>query len=198
MNAPHPDLRVYFNFRSPYCYLASKRMFTLFDAFAVNIAWKPLGGWNGRSPPERAKSRVPIARQDVGRWTAKMGIPFNPPPVDTDPTNPALVSLHAERHSLLRPYVVEVMRAEWGHGRDIGQPDVLRDICAAIGAPADMVDAAIGDAEGGAVLEGNWVDAQADGVIGVPSFVIDGAIFWGNDRIDFLRDHLTELRLARI
>jgi 2-hydroxychromene-2-carboxylate isomerase len=34
-------------------------------------------------------------------------------------------------------------------------------------------------------------------VIGVPSFVIDDQVFWGNDRIDFVLEHLNELRLAR-
>lgn len=36
------DLRLYFNFRSPYCYLASERMFELFDQYQVNLLWRPL------------------------------------------------------------------------------------------------------------------------------------------------------------
>jgi 2-hydroxychromene-2-carboxylate isomerase len=39
--------------------------------------------------------------------------------------------------------------------------------------------------------------AQAVGVFGVPSFVVGGEVFWGNDRLDFLAEHLAELGAAR-
>ena len=55
------DVKVYFNFRSPYCYLASKTMWSIVDDFNVNILWRPVGGWDLRSPPERAQKKVPIA-----------------------------------------------------------------------------------------------------------------------------------------
>jgi 2-hydroxychromene-2-carboxylate isomerase len=47
-------------------------------------------------------------------------------------------------------------------------------------------------------LERNWEEAQDSGVIGVPSFVVGEEIFWGSDRIEYLDDHLRELRLARL
>lgn len=74
------DVYLYFNFRSPYCYLASKTMFDVLDDFHVNVLWRPLGGWEGRSPPDVAKVKVPVARQDVARIARRMGIPVNPPP----------------------------------------------------------------------------------------------------------------------
>ena len=42
------DVKVYFNFRSPYCYLASKTMWSIVDDFNVNILWRPVGGWDLR------------------------------------------------------------------------------------------------------------------------------------------------------
>ena len=80
------DLTLFFNFRSPYCYLASKRMFELFDAYHTNLVWRPLAGWSGRSAPDRAVKKLPVARQDVARFARRMGIPLNPPPITTDPT----------------------------------------------------------------------------------------------------------------
>ena len=64
------DLKFFFNFRSPYCYLASKSMFDLVDDYHVNLIWRPLAGWDGRSAPDRAKVKVPITRQDVITLTA--------------------------------------------------------------------------------------------------------------------------------
>ena len=66
------DVKLYFNFRSPYCYLASKRMFDVLWVSDVRVIWRPLGGWKGRSPPERAAYKLPIARQDVARWCKRI------------------------------------------------------------------------------------------------------------------------------
>ena len=106
------DVKLYFNFRSPYCYIASKTLFAIFDEFNTRLIWRPLGGWSGRSSPERAKVKVPLTRQDVRRITAKMGIPMNPPPLTTEPTKAGAASLLAEQKGLLRPWIVEVMRAD--------------------------------------------------------------------------------------
>ncbi|OCC23728.1 disulfide bond formation protein DsbA [Croceicoccus estronivorus] len=191
------EVRVYFNFRSPYCYLASKSLFQALEPFDVTLAWMPLSGWNGRSPPERAAEKVPLARQDVSRWCARLAIPFVPPPADTDPTNPALISLAALELGLLREFVVMAMHAEWGEGRDIGQPEVLHDIAAQIGMPVAVVEGALCNTAYLDTLAHNWERARTDGVIGVPSFVIGTEVFWGNDRIDFLQDYLASLKLTR-
>lgn len=192
------DVRLFFNFRSPYCYLASKTMFGVFDDFHAALVWRPLPGWAGRSDPERAKIKLPVARQDMRRFAKRLGIPVTPPPTTTDPTRAAAISLLAEEQGLLRPWVVECMRAEWAEGRDIGQEDVLRDVCARIGLDADAAMVAADDAGRLAVLDRHAEEAKAAGAFGVPTFVVGEDIFWGQDRIDFLRDHLRELALARL
>lgn len=191
------DLFVYFNYRSPYCYLASKHMFDLFEAYDVTVQWRPLGGWDGRSSPDRAKKKVPLVRQDVARWARRMGIPFVPPPAATDPTRAGAGSFLALREGLLRPYTVAVMAAEWAEGRDIGESAVLRDIARAVGLDPDALLAAADDPAHRRALAENWREADGKGVIGVPTFVIGEQIFWGQDRMDFLAEHLGELGLAR-
>lgn len=192
------DLYVYFNFRSPYCYLASKSMFRLFEDYHVNLVWRPLGGWSGRSAPERAKYKLPITRQDVRRHARRLGIPFNPPPVTTDPTKAGAGSLLAENEGLLKPYVVEVMRKEWAEGKDIGDIDILLDVGEEIGLARGALAKAIESGDNLEMLERNWSEAQDRGAFGVPSFIVGEEVFWGNDRIDFVREHLHELGLRRI
>lgn len=192
------DLYLYFNFRSPYCYLASKTMFDLLDDYHVNVLWRPLAGWEGRSPPEVAKVKVPVARQDMARIARRMGIPVNPPPVTTDPTMAGAGSLLAERRGVLRAYVVEVMRREWAEGGDIGDLDVLLAVGERVGLDRAELEAAVKDQDNLARLSANWAEAQGKGVIGVPTFVVGDEIFWGQDRMDYLEEHLTELRLARL
>jgi len=191
-------LDVYFNFRSPYCYLASKNMFSIVDEYQVNFLWKPFGGWSGRSSPERVKTKIHLVRQDVARSCRKMGIPFSPPPVETDPTLAGAVSFAAEKEGLLKPYIIEVMRKEWAEGRNIGEIEVLFEVADRIGLSRGIVEEASTSELYLVQMDDNWQEAQSKGVIGVPSFTVDDQVFWGNDRIDSLKDHLHELRLRKI
>lgn len=192
------DVRVFFNFRSPYCYLASKTMFSIFDEFHVRMLWRPLGGWDGRSPPERAKVKIPSTRQDVARWCRRLGIPCNPPPTTTDPTRAGAASLLAEERGLLREYVIEMMRSEWAEGRDIGASEVILEVGAAVGLDGAELASAMDDAPRRERLARHWSEAQQLGVMGVPTIVIHDQVFWGNDRLDFVREYLMEQRLRRL
>ncbi len=192
------DVKLFFNFRSPYCYIASKTLFQIVDDYETNLVWRPLGGWSGRSSPERAKIKIPLTRQDVRRITAKMGIPMTPPPITTEPTKAAAASLLAERNGLLRPWIVEVMCAEWAHGLDIGDEKVLLDVGRGIGLDVEELQTSFTDSANLEQLEKNWDEAQELGLIGVPSFQVGDELFWGSDRIEYVLDHLNELRLRKI
>ena len=193
------DVHLFWNFRSPYAYLASTRLWFLFDDFHTNLVFHPLPGWNGRSAPERAKKKIPLTRQDVGRHARRYGIPLNPPPITTDPTRAAACALVAMAHGKTREWVVETMATEWADGQDIGQIDVLRGIAERIGVPPDEVEAPADDPSVHKVLQEEHVALKDQlGVMGVPTFVIGEEIFWGNDRIDFVAEPLTELRLRKV
>lgn len=191
------DVKVFFNFRSPYCYIASKTLFRIFDDYHANLVWRPLGGWSGRSSPERAKVKIPLIRQDIRRVTAKMGIPMTPPPASTDPTAAGAASLLAQSRGVLREWIVEVMRAEWAAGLDIGDESVLLQVGESIGLEREELQAAFIDPENIAQLESNWIEAQQLGLIGVPSFQLGEELFWGSDRIEYVLEHLNDLRLRK-
>ena len=187
------DVKFYFNFRSPYCYLISHRVFKLDEDFDINWIWRPLGGWDGRSKPDRVVKKLPLVRQDVARWCQRYGIPMTPPPKTTDPTRAGAASLYAQEQGALVPYVVETMRVEWAEGMDIGQLDILAEIATRIGLDPDALCAAADEPTNIQILETHGKEAETDGVIGVPTFVIGEEIFWGNDRLDFVKEHLTKL-----
>ena len=188
------DVTLYFNFRSPYCYLASKKMFALEDEHGARFVWRPLGGWAGRSPPERAKYKIPIVRQDIARWCRRMNIPYQPPPITTDPTIAAAGSLLAESRGCLREYIVAVMAKEWADGEDIGDPGVLLAVGESVGLDRAELKQTIESEEALANLEKNHEEASERGAFGVPTFFVGDQIFWGQDRIDFVAEHLDELR----
>jgi 2-hydroxychromene-2-carboxylate isomerase len=192
------EVQLYFNFRSPYCYLASKLMWRIVEEYDACFVWKPLGGWDGRSPPARAERKIVSTRQDVARFARRLGIPFVPPPVSTDPTAAGAASLLAHERGLLRPYLVEMMRAEWGQGRDIGDVELIGQVGAAIGLDPVALKSAAQDPARLKALQANWAEAERRNVIGVPTYLIDEEIFWGQDRIEFVCAHLHEMRRRRL
>jgi 2-hydroxychromene-2-carboxylate isomerase len=187
------EVKLFFNFRSPYCYLASKKLWAIVDDFNTQLVWKPVGGWDLRSSPERVKNKLPLARQDIARFARRFDIPLMPPPKETDPTRAGAASLYAEEKGLLREYLNAVMHAEWAEGKDIGDLKVLGEIGENIGLSSASVIQASNDERYLQELKNNAEEAEERGVIGVPTFVIGDQIFWGQDRIDFVLEELTLL-----
>lgn len=193
------DVLTFFNYRSPYCYLATKRMWGIEDDHGGRLVFKPLGGWTGRSAPERRKVKLPFVRQDVRRWCRRLGVAFNPPPMSTEPTNAGLGALLAIDRGKIREYTNEVMNQEWAHGQDIGQPEVLEAVAETVGLDRVELRAALDDPARRAALDANNEEAMSRGVFGVPSFIVGDEVsgdevFWGQDRIDFVEEHLDQLR----
>ena len=85
---------------------------------------------------------------------------------------------------------------EWAEGKDIGDRTTMLEISREVGLDLAKVKEVIDSKMYLKRLENNWSEAQRIGVIGVPSFVVDDQIFWGNDRLDFLVRHLQDLGLG--
>ncbi len=90
------------------------------------------------------------------------------------------------------------MRCEWAGSNDIGQREVLIPIAESVGLSREEFEAVLDDPASQKQLDDNWLEAQESGVIGVPTFIVNDQLFWGNDRIDFLEEYLMELRLLNI
>jgi 2-hydroxychromene-2-carboxylate isomerase len=191
------EVDLFFNYRSPYCYLASRRMWQLEDDHGARLVMHPLGGWDGRSPPERVKQKLLVVRQDCARWARRFGMPFVPPPPSTDGSRAAAGALLAAERGVLRPYTIAVMHAIWGEGKDIGDPELLCAAAAPAGLDRAELAAALDDPERHARLAANAALAAERGVFGVPTFVIGSELFWGQDRLDFVAEHLAEIRSDR-
>ena len=77
-------------------------------------------------------------------------------------------------------------RAVWSEGRNLGKEDVLRELLASSGIDPASID---GD-EIKNELRANTDGAVARGAFGAPTFYVNGEIFWGNDRLDFVEEAL--------
>ncbi|MFT4571284.1 MAG: 2-hydroxychromene-2-carboxylate isomerase [Hyphomicrobiaceae bacterium] len=181
----------YIDVLSPYPYL----QLALFDQFPADLVVraKPvlfaglLGHWGSKGPAE-----IPAKRSQTYRYchwlAAKRGITFKVPP--RHPFNP----LALLRMTIALGSELEVVRAVfehvWGAGRDGEDPAVLSKLADQLG--LSNWQQRIGDPAVKHQLKANTEEAIGRGVFGVPSFVVDGEVFWGEDStpmmLDFLED----------
>ncbi|MSQ03458.1 MAG: 2-hydroxychromene-2-carboxylate isomerase [Myxococcales bacterium] len=182
MNA---KLEFFFDFSSPFAYLAASQVVGLSRRTGAELVLRPL--LLGALFRDLGTVDVPILgmselkRQstlvDLGRWARWWGVPLEWPagfPLRTVlPLRIFLGSPTAERMN-------RIFAAAWGRGEDISRPGVL----AALGVTAAELASASEQRE---PLVAATAYARDSGVFGVPSFrVNEGALFWGQDRLDMV------------
>lgn len=178
----------FFDFRSPYSYLASTQLTGLSGEFA----YKPVDVLElmkrvGNVPTTIiCKPKQTYARADLGRWAALYGAPLSPNPAMSSIEGPRL--LHAALAAASLGHGEEaahrLFRAMWAGDAPLATSQDLAVLLADLGVTPELIDAP----ERAAELEANTALAVEQGVFGAPSFVTEGGLlFFGNDRLDFLR-----------
>lgn len=211
---PHPvtvsrgaaPITWYFDYSSPFAYLASTQLAEIERRSGAEIHAKPilLGGlFRSIGTPDVPLFAMPLPKQqyfrvELDRWAALYEAPFRFP--SRFPMN----SVKALRMTLACPpprraaLCAAIFRALWADDRDISDEAELRDIGRAAGVDVDAIMPALASDAIKAELRANTEDAARRGVFGVPTFEIasgSGApseLFWGQDRIDFLIDRLQQ------
>jgi 2-hydroxychromene-2-carboxylate isomerase len=192
--ARHADW--YFDYVSPYAYLQLEA----FDRLPadIEIHMKPvlfaglLGHWDNMGPAE-----IPAKRRQTYRyshWLAqKRGVPFKAPP--RHPFNPlAILRLSIALDSDIDA-IRAIFRHVWGTGHDGQDPVSLKPLARSLG--VDDLETRISDPAVKDQLRRNTEDAVARGVFGIPTFAIDGELFWGDDVTDMMLDFLENPNLFK-
>ena len=181
----------YFDFISPFSYLQSEILHELPEG--LEITYRPvlfaglLNHWGHKGPAELPGKRVYTYR--FCRWWAeKHGIPFVMPPAH--PFNPIAVLRLAIALGNDVAKVREIFRFIWRDGKAVDSDEGWAELVERLGAAAAA--ARVAEPEIKDALRQNGEDAVAAGVFGVPSFVVDGEIFWGIEAGDMLRDYLAD------
>ena len=192
---PAARLDFWFEFASTYSYPAAMRIGTLARARDVRVRWRPflLGpvfkaqGWT-TSPFNIYPEKGRYMWRDLERICAAQHLPFVRPAVF--PQNAllaariALRALDAEQ-PWAKDFCRAVYTAEFGSGRDIGEPAAIADVLAQVGQDAEALIVRAQSDQSKAALRAQCEEAQRLGIFGAPSFVTaDGELFWGNDRLE--------------
>jgi len=185
-----PSVDWYFDFVSPYSYIGLHRL----NEFSVSITYKPvlfaglLNHWGQKGPAEIPAKRKWTYRNCV--WEArKLGLPFRFPALH--PFNP-LPHLRLALAAGCTPGVVrKIFDFVWTTGEDASDPGRFSSLCAELGVDLSTRP------EVKDLLRKNTDEAMARGIFGVPSFVIDGEVFWGADSVEFAKAFLADPAVLR-
>jgi len=182
----------YFDFVSPFSYIALHRL----DEFSQTIVYRPvlfaglLNHWGQKGPAE-----IPAKRRWTYRWCTwrakELATPFRFPA--EHPFTP-LQHLRLAIACDCRPEAVKrIFDAVWTSGANANDEASLRALCRDLG----VNPVSLGADEIKTRLRKNTDEAAARGVFGVPSFVVNGEIFWGADAVDFARAFLEDVSVLR-
>jgi 2-hydroxychromene-2-carboxylate isomerase len=183
----------YFDFGSPYSYLAYKALPGIAAAHGAQIVWRPLllGGVfkaTGNHSPAEIPAKSKWMNQDMQRWAARYGAMFRRNP--HFPINTLVLMRGAAGMQMRGPdfdkYVKTVFHAMWAEPRNLGDPQELAAVLRQAGFDADAFQALVNDAAVKEQLKKNTEEAVARGVFGAPTFFVGEEMFWGQDRLDFV------------
>ena len=182
MKAP---IDFYFDFSSPYGYLASTKIDALAAKHARTVLWRPmlLGvafKATGGAPLPSIPLKGEYSRRDFLRSARFYGIPYRQPdpfPVSTVAACRAFYSLDEPKDR--RELAGALFRAYFVEGVNIGEPANVLRIAAELGLKPDIESQAVKDATRAEVEA-----ALAKGVFGSPYLIVDGEPFWGVDRFE--------------
>jgi len=196
---PNP-IEFYFDFSSPYSYLASEKIEALAARHGRRVQYKPiLLGAAFQVAGTRPLVDIPLkgeySKRDLVRSARFEGVPFalpQPFPVATVGAARAHLWLSDRDPARAQAFVHAAFRAYFAQGRNIAQSDVLEQVLREVGADPTEVLPAIQQPAIKERLRAQVDEALARGVFGAPFMFVDGEPFWGHDRMPQVERWLAE------
>lgn len=201
------SIKVYTDYKSPYAYLAKDPAYALERETGVSLEWLPytldipayLGSANldaGGKAVEQSRNshqwrRVKYSYMDCRREANRRGLIVRGPRKIFDSTLANIGMLYAKRHGAFRAYHDCVFERFWKRDLDIEDPAALAAVLAQSGVDANNFFTFL-EGEGRRQLEAIQQQAEAVGVFGVPSYLLDdGDLYWGREHLSRIRELLT-------
>lgn len=195
-------LEFFYDCSSPWTYLAFTKIEEVAKRHSADLIWKPIlvGGLFNTVNPSVYESRakpVPVKAKYYGKdlrdwadfYRIKIGSPKPFPVNSVKAMRGAFVALEQGKIS---PYSRRVFESYWGELRDISQDDVLRDVVRAVEIDERSYFEKIASEPYKAKLRANTDELIARGGFGSPTMFVEGAMFFGNDRLPLVEWELSK------
>jgi len=188
----------YFDFGSPAAYLAWTQLPTLCAAAKAKISWRPmLLGGVFQASGNRAPMTVPLKGKylfvDLSRFAKRYGVVLrlNPNfPINTVTLMRIAVGLQLRQDLRFEDYCAAMFRAIWVDAQNMNDPGVVAAVLAQAGFDAAALLALSAEQAVKDALKAATEAAVQRGVFGAPTFFVGNQMFWGQDRLDFVREAL--------
>jgi len=193
------SIKLYFDYKSPFAFLAMAPAFDLPERFQVEVRWIPyllrIKGKGERSLYSEWKTRYSYL--DARRWANRRGgFPIKGPLKIYDSTASLIGSLFAQDHGFFRPYSERVFSRFFDRALEIDLAEEIAGVIDELGY-SGAAYLAFAAGEGPERFEACVEEGHTDHIFGVPIFLYEGEAFWGHDRVPLLEERLTERGLRR-
>jgi len=166
----------------------------------VRVEWV---GWEGRPPgqpfagysPERKRENYEKNHKPLAD---KYGVPIRPAGADYRTTNAHLATYYARDKGKFKEFRDRIYKARWVDNLDLESPDVLARLGEEVGLDGEEIKRVIAEKRYLAALHSQRAQGKGLGIHGIPSFVVQGKIFWGKDVIDDVKAEVARLREERL
>lgn len=188
----------FFDVGSPASYLAWTQMPTLCAQAGATLVYKPmlLGGVfqaTGNASPAMVAAKGRYMTVDLGRFARRYGVDFrmNPHfPINTLQLMRGVIGMQLRQPARFEAFLGAVFTALWAQGANLNDPAVTAATLVEAGFDPAEVFALVNDTDIKAALKANTEEAVARGVFGAPTVFVGEAMFFGQDRLDFIREAL--------
>jgi 2-hydroxychromene-2-carboxylate isomerase len=187
-----PPIDFYFDFSSPYGYLAATRINALALKYERRVKWRPilLGPAfkaSGNSPLVGQPLKGVYSTHDFLRTARFMGVPYKQPdpfPIGTQNAARAFYWIDDTDPLRAHKFAMIAYATYFAEGIDISSAEKVAELCTRVGIDHDTALAAITSPAIKERLKHEVDESLAKGVFGSPFFIVDGEPFWGGDRLD--------------
>ncbi|MBA1147748.1 DsbA family protein [Ectothiorhodospiraceae bacterium WFHF3C12] len=192
-----PVVTVYTDYKSPYAFVANQSIYEIERDFDIDLDWLPycldiadyLGSVENRT--EHHWRKVRYAYMDARRLANKQGLTLKGPKRIFSGYYSSVGLLFAKKKGFFRSYNDAVFEMFWRHELDIDDINDMANLIKWLGHDAEAYRS-YAEGEGKEEHDAIRNEAEELGVFGVPSFLFDGELFWGGDRVLLLRERLQE------
>jgi 2-hydroxychromene-2-carboxylate isomerase len=195
------EIKFYFAYTSPFSYLAwapardlerTHRIKLRFIPYGVNIR-KTYGNLDN---PEADRRKVRYLYIDARRIAKERGLVIYPPKKIFSCRLAFYGGLFAEKHGRFIAYSDRVFERFWKHALEVEKSDAIENVLSEVGLDTSEFRR-YAESDARRDLGRCFEEADRDQVFGVPTFIVEGEPFWGEDRIDWVIKKLDALGLRR-